>query len=165
MKKIIVTSICIVFVLAACVQSNNTNNEADVKAISEVSAAIVKAWSDGNYEAFMERLDQDAIVLPQNASSVVGNDALKSLYSNSFKTFTFQVNETLDEIVAFGDYGYTLGTWVGSMNPVDGGEPIPFNNKAVAIYKRQPDGSWLVYRNIYNSNELSLVQKSPELLE
>lgn len=137
--------------------------EEDIKAITGVSEAIVKAWDDGSYEGFMEHFDKDAIVLPQNAPSIVGIDALKALYGDSFKAFKFNVVETLDEVTVFGDYGYTVFTWVGSMTPVNGGEPIPFNNKAIGIYKRQPDGRWLIYRNIYNSNEEMVVQKSPEL--
>lgn len=163
MKKINITTACILFILVGCVQPDKTNNEIDIKAITNVSEAIVKAWNDDSYEGFMEHLDQDAIVLPQNAPSIVGIDALKALYSGSFKTFNFKVNETLDEVTVAGDYGYTVYTWVGSMTPVDGSEPIPFNNKAIGIYKRQPDGRWLVYRNIYNSNHEALPQKSPEL--
>ncbi|WP_163323960.1 YybH family protein [Draconibacterium mangrovi] len=121
--------------------------------ISNVSKAIVKAWNECDYKAFIKHVDQDVIVLPQGANSIVGIDALKSFYSDFFKTFTFEVNETLDEITVFGNYAYTVGTWVGSMNPVNGSIPIPFNNAAIGIYKQQPDGSWLVYRNIYNSNE------------
>ncbi len=141
------------------------NNEENIKAISAVSAAVVQAWNDGNYEGFMEHLDKNAIVIPQAAGSVVGIDALRTLYNDSFKTFNFEVKESLNEITVFGDYGYTVGTWVGSMNPVDGSDPIPFNNAAIGIYKRQTDGRWLVYRNIYNSNELTPVQKSPELTD
>ena len=93
------------------------NNEENIKAISAVSAAVVQAWNDGNYEGFMEHLDKNAIVIPQAAGSVVGIDALRTLYNDSFKTFNFEVKEILDEITVFGDYGYTVGTWVGSMNP------------------------------------------------
>lgn len=154
MKKLAKLLATIVYLTFACTTADRTDTEADVKSISDNSMKVVKAWNEGDYEGFMKFIDEDAILLPQNAPNIEGIEAIKSLYSNSFKNFTFIVVESLDEINVFGDFGYTLGSWVGSMNPVDGSDPINFNNKVLAIYKKQPDGSWLIYRMFYSSNEI-----------
>ena len=165
MKKITFLLIAIFFLATACTPVDKTDTEMDAKAISEVSKKVVEAWNEGDYEGFMELIDNSAILLPQNAPNIVGIEAIKSLYSNSFENFTFIVNESIDEITVSGDYGYVLGNWVGSMNPVDGSDPINFNNKTLNIYKKQPDDSWLMYHVMYSSNEIPKEKVSPELTE
>ena len=162
MKNLVFTTFCIALIWMGCTKSDKNNTDEDIQAISAVSADIVKAWNNGNYEAFIGHIDNDAIIMPPNAPSIVGIDAIKSQYSNYFKSSSYKVNETLDEVVVCGDYGYVNYTWIGSMKPVDASEPITFNNKALGIYKRQPDGRWLVYRNMFNSNEILEAVKSPE---
>ena len=165
MKKITILLVTVIFVFNACTTEDKVDTQADVEAIRNVSINIVEAWNEGDYEGFMNSIDYNAILLPQNAPNIVGIEAIKSLYSNSFENFTFIVNESIEEITVSGDYGYVLGNWVGSMNPVDGSDTINFNNKTLDIYKKQPDGSWLMYRVMYSSNEIPQEQVSPELTE
>ena len=50
-----------------------------------------------------------------------------------------------------GPYWYKFGYTV-TFTPEAGGEPIRGIGKWMDIYKRQPDGSWKIYRGIYNSD-------------
>jgi ketosteroid isomerase-like protein len=166
MKKMTILLGTMIFIAIACTPPvDKTDDEAEAKSISDVSMQVVESWNKGDYEGFMELIDDEAILLPQNAPSIVGIEAIKSLYSNSFENFTFIVKESIEEITVSGDYGYVLGNWVGSMNPVDGSDPINFNNKTLDIFKKQPDGSWLMYRVMYSSNEIPQEKVSPELTE
>ena len=128
-----------------------------------MSNKVVKAWNEGDYEGFMTFFDDSAILLPQNAPSIIGVQSIASLYSNSFETFTLKVNNTIDEIYASGDYAYEIGAWVGSMNPKDGSTPIEFNNKVLCFCKRQVDGSWKGYRWMYNTNDVPEELHLPEI--
>ena len=121
--------------------------------IKDISIAIVKAWNEGNYEAFMAQMDADAILLPNGGSSIVGIEAIRTVYKDYFKNFNYEVTESIDEITVSGEYCYAIGSWVGSMNPVDGSAPIHYNNKLLTIYKKQKNGTWRIYRNIFNSNQ------------
>ena len=165
MKRLTILLVTVICVFIACTPVDKTNTEADVKAISDVSMKVVEAWNEGDYEGFIKFFNEDAILMPQNAPNIVGIEAIKSLYSNSFENFTFEVKESIEEITVSGDYGYVLANWVGSMNPVDGSDPITFNNKLLDIFKKQPDGSWLMYRVMYSSNEIPQEKVSPELTE
>jgi uncharacterized protein (TIGR02246 family) len=165
MKNFSILLAVLLFVSVSCVMEEPNDMEADVKAVADVSEKVVEAWNNGDYETFMNYLDEDAVLLPQSAPSLVGIEPIKALYSNSFNSFTFTVEETIAEINVCGDYAYAMGNWTGSMNPVDGSSPVEFDNKILAIYKRQADGSWLVYRNMYNSNTIPQEKISPELAE
>ena len=123
--------------------------EEEVKAISN---AIVTAWNDGNYEAFMNQIDTNAIFYPPGDSPIAGIDAIKTVYKTYFEIFNFEVNETIDEVTGSGDYCYVIGNWSGSMHPIDGSSPIHYNNKLLTIYKKQEDDTWRIYRNIFNTS-------------
>jgi ketosteroid isomerase-like protein len=154
-----------IFVFIACTAEDKVDTKADVEAIRTVSMAVVTTWNEGDYDGFMTYIDDEAILLPQNAPTVKGIEAISSLYSNSFKNFSLEVENSIEEIQVYGDYACELGTWIGSMNPKDGSTPIDFNNKVLCIYKRQTNSLWKMYRLMYSSNEAPEKLHIPEIPE
>lgn len=150
MKKIIFLFL-LIFVCMACTDKSKLNKNSSVQAIEEISKTVVNTWNEGNYEGFMATLDEEIVLLPQNAPPVEGYAAVSELYKNSFAAFNFEVNETIKEIKVFGDWAYEYVFWTGSMNPKDGKTPIKFNNKVIGIYKKQEDSSWKMYRCMYSA--------------
>ena len=51
-----------------------------------------------------------------------------------------------------GDYGFDQGVDTAHDKPRDGGPMQVYTVKGILIYKRQKDGRWLVYRDIWNFN-------------
>jgi uncharacterized protein (TIGR02246 family) len=128
------------------------NYEADIEAIRSLSQEISRTWNENDFEGWMASIDDDAMILLANGPTLKGIEEIRALYSNSFSLNSFDVTSTTEEIHVEGDIAFSRDTWVGSINPKDGGEPIVFDNKAIFIYKKQADGSWKIWRNIYNSN-------------
>jgi uncharacterized protein (TIGR02246 family) len=126
--------------------------EADIEAIRSVTQEISRTWNENDFEGYMALMDEEAMVLLANGPTLKGIEEIRSLYSNSFSQNSFDVTATTEEIQVGGDIAFSRDTWVGSANPKDGGEPIVFDNKTIFIYKKQTDGSWKIWRNMYNSN-------------
>jgi predicted ester cyclase len=57
-----------------------------------------------------------------------------------------------EEIEVFGDTAYARGVYHAIRTPVAGGDPIVTDGKFMTILKRQADGTWKIYRDIFNSN-------------
>ncbi|MEE8586821.1 MAG: hypothetical protein V3T83_18425 [Acidobacteriota bacterium] len=57
------------------------------------------------------------------------------------------------EVEVAGDWAFDRGTYTITLTPKAGGEPV-FEDEAkyLTITKRQPDGSWKIYRTISNSD-------------
>ena len=51
-----------------------------------------------------------------------------------------------------GDQAVARGTYAATVTPKDGSEEIFIDGKYMTLLKRQPDGSWKIFRDIYNSN-------------
>lgn len=143
----------IIFAIYSCTTEPKIDYSDEIETIRKISLDIVRAWNEGDYEGFIQYMDDNAILMPQNATSMKGIKAISELYSGSFMNMTFEVDAAIDEIQVFGDYAYEIGAWKGSINPTDGSDPIIYNNKTITIYKRHTDGSWKIYRWMYSSNE------------
>ncbi len=55
------------------------------------------------------------------------------------------------EIAGRGDLAYVRGTYKLKI-VLEGHDPIPDTGKYIEIRKKQADGSWLLYRDIFNSD-------------
>jgi len=126
--------------------------EADIAAIESLTNQVMNAWNEGDYEGCMALIDEEAMILLANGPTLEGIEVIRSTYRTSFDSMDFDLTLTTEEIHVYDNIAFSRDNWKGSMNPKDGSEPIVFDNKVISIYKRQPDGSWKIWRNIYNSN-------------
>jgi ketosteroid isomerase-like protein len=48
---------------------------------------------------------------------------------------------------------FARGMYSATLVPKAGGAQIPIDGKFLTILARQPDGSWKIWRDIFNSNQ------------
>jgi ketosteroid isomerase-like protein len=53
----------------------------------------------------------------------------------------------------FGEYGFDEGIDTAVDIPRDGGKPIHWDCKGILVYKRQANGEWRIFRDIWNNNK------------
>jgi len=107
--------------------------------------APVKDWP-----AFVESAyDEDAIVMPPNGPAVHGRAALLA-FLEAFPPFSDHRQESL-EMDGSGDFAYLRDVYSVALLP-PGIPPFQETGKVITIWRRQVDGSWKVYREIWNSD-------------
>ncbi len=74
------------------------------------------------------------------------------MFQSRFEYGTTEVHNTAEEIIVCGDCAFVRGTHTVTFALKVGGESIRDNGKSITIWQRQPDGSWKLYRGIYNSD-------------
>ena len=57
-----------------------------------------------------------------------------------------------EEIVVMGDWAYSRGTFTRSFTPKGSDQTFYYDGKFLTVMKRQPDGSWKIFRDCFNSN-------------
>jgi ketosteroid isomerase-like protein len=92
----------------------------------------------------------DAMVLSPGGPAVDGREAIAGAMG-SYPALTDVKFEQL-EIEGSGDWAWVRGSYSFNMTVPDSDEPVPDAGKYIEIWKRQDDGSWRVYRDIYNSD-------------
>lgn len=95
----------------------------------------------------------DAIVLVNGAPPVKGREAIREFYDQFFQAMPIRdMTFTTEEVTVSGD----IAIETGSSSLVVGGPgqatPVTVAGKYLAVWKRQPDGRWLLWRHSPSSN-------------
>lgn len=124
----------------------------DREALERLNEAAVDAVRDGDLDAFMELWTDDAVVMRPHEPARVGKRAIREGQRDFFDQFTSEDQAWVDELSVEGDLAIERGSYEIRLYPVEGGEPIEDRGKYLMIHRRQPDGSWLFWRYVFNSD-------------
>ena len=127
-------------------------SEADIQAIRAIVDNFDAAAAVGDYNALAELYDVDAIRMPAEAPPQIGQEAIREWFRLEADGEETEIDNVVRDVQVFGDWGYMWGDATGFVTPREGGEPTPVEAKWMAVVRRQADGSWKTYRDIYNAN-------------
>ena len=126
--------------------------EADVGAIKRVNADLIVAFHNGDANAAVALVMDDAVDLPPNRPAVIGKEAIQSSVQSDFDQFTWNFTDQIVEVQVDGDLAVVWTNYMVTLTPKHGGEQIERSGKWLKVLKRQTDGSWKFSRNIWNSH-------------
>ncbi len=149
-------------ILAACQSQAGPLSHEDVAAIRETHAACYEVILDKDWDAAAMYYTADAVIMPPNEPAVQGRDAIRDWYAN-FPPVA-DVRLPIMEIGGSGDIAYVRGTYTLTMAIEGTPEPVTDTGKNLAVWQRQPDGSWKMAVDTFNS-DLPLSTAEGEHLE
>ena len=126
--------------------------KADETVLAAMGEEYAKAVESGDVDKFMALWAEKGIQMPPNAPAVCGKDSIRLAMMPLFDGFHLKMSINDQEIKIAGDWAYSRGTYALDMTPKAGGDSIHVDGKALTIWQRQPDGSWLISRDCFNSN-------------
>ena len=137
--------------------SATTGNAADVEAfraaVQDTFDKYSAAMNAENSDVWISLWDENGIQMPPGAPAVVGKPAIEKGIRASHQALDWEkFTIRLEEVQVGGDWGYARGTYSASITPKVGGETAFLDGKYLTIFKRQPDGSWKLFRDCFNSN-------------
>ena len=113
---------------------------------------LLQAVEDGDQAAHADMFADSALMLPNHWTHTQGKELIAQMITGS-EGWVFKLKDVkhLDMGVS-GDLGYTINdyyyTWYA-----EGDEPEWHKTKNIHIWKRQPDGTWKLHADIWNSSE------------
>ncbi|MDH5203197.1 MAG: SgcJ/EcaC family oxidoreductase [Nitrospirota bacterium] len=157
MKKLLmiiplVILLCFTF---SCQQGEEVAEEAalsdeDVAAIKASTEAYVQAVKSEDFTAFAALYTEDAVLMPPNQPIVQGREAILT-WAEAFPPLT-EFSLSAVEIDGRGDLAFVRGTYSMTIALEGAPEPIQDTGKYIEIRRKQEDGSWLIARDIFNSD-------------
>jgi uncharacterized protein (TIGR02246 family) len=143
--------------LSACA-AQHSSTMATPRRANEVRAQIEQAatqfsetFNRGDAPALAAMYDTGAVVLAPNAPPMRGRQNIEALWAGArqqgFKTLSLA--PTSVEVI--GNHAIELGTYTLVVQPPGQGETTD-HGKYMVVWKRQPDGSWKLYRDMFNSS-------------
>ena len=127
--------------------------EAFKAAVQDTLDKYSAAMNAEDSDLWISLWDENGIQMPPNAPAVVGKPAIEKGIRESYQALDWEkFTIRLEEVKVAGDWGFARGTCSASITPKAEGETAFIDFKYLTILKRQPDGSWKIFRDCFNSN-------------
>ena len=130
--------------------------EADKAALRAFMSQAAKVNQAADAAGWADLFAEGGTYLPPNGPEVTTRAGLQEVAAQYFVAFQPRVVITPVEVEVFGDWAFAKTAVKGTLLAKTGGdpvpEPIPVDGKEIAIYRRQQDGGWKLWRLIGNSN-------------
>jgi len=140
--------------LSGCAaQARHLPSEAPDAAIARFNEQYLKAINESNAELFAHLTDDGHIMIAPNRPPTQGKAAITAAMGSVFSSFRIEEAWMPIETVVSGDLAYQRGTFTVAATPKAGGEPRRTHGNFLRIYRRQPDGSWLMTRDMFSSDQ------------
>ncbi|MGD2153820.1 MAG: SgcJ/EcaC family oxidoreductase [Gemmatimonadales bacterium] len=165
-RSVLVAALAFVLAGAACAGPAPVAgrlSEEDVAAINDLAERrMVEALLAEDFAAFAALFTEDAVRMPPNEPLHEGRAAIEAWTTSNWGPLTTtEFTQRALEIDGRGDLAYVRGVYSATVEVPGVPEPITEDGKMLAILRKQPDGSWLVSRAIYNADAPPAPMASP----
>ena len=127
----------------------------DERAIREVHSIWIDAVNAGDHVCLLSLMSDDVVFL-NPGQAPLGRDGFSPGFSAAHQQARICCISELEDIVVVGEVAYTLSRDSLSVTPRAGGEAMQFAGHRITVYRKQPDGRWLLARDAHT---LSPVEK------
>jgi len=144
--------VAIVTVLIASLGCRSVANTSDAKSqILRLDAEWSQAAQSRDVDRVLSFWSDDATVFPPGRPAVVGKPAIREFVLESFRTPGFGISWKTNDVVVSrsGDLAYGTGTNRVIFTGSDG-KQVTVEGKAVAVWRRDPEGDWKCIIDIWN---------------
>lgn len=124
-------------------------SEADVSAIRKASEAYVKAALARDWDTWMKISTNDAVFMPPGSPFLDTREKIRA-FVDSFPPMS-SFTATPLEFDGHADIAFVRGQYAFTAKP-EGGDTITDSGKYIELWKKQVDGSWKIFRDIWNSD-------------
>ena len=128
----------------------------DERAIREVHSTWIDAVNAGDLARLLVMTTDDVVFLNPGEESI-GRDGFSTKFSAAQQQLRICCVSDLMEVVVVGEVAYTRSRDSLTVSPRAGGEESRLAGGRMTIYRKQPDGRWLLARD---ANVLSPVIKT-----
>jgi ketosteroid isomerase-like protein len=131
-------------VLGAC---NRSRDIAPSRAaLMEADRAFNSATTARRMDGWIEYFAEEGAMI-RSAGTVTGRAAIRDVMAKTFADTSFTLTWEPDQADASGDLAYTNGHFTARFRDAKGQAQVR-TGRYLTVWKRQPDGSWKVVRDI-----------------
>ncbi len=128
----------------------------DERAIREVHSNWIAAVNAGDLDRLLTLMADDVVFL-NPGQAPLGRDGFPANFTAAHQQVRLRCLSELEEVVVVGEVAYTRSRDALAVTPRAGGETTQLAGHRMTVYRRQPDGRWLLARDAHT---LSPVEKT-----
>jgi len=119
--------------------------------IEKQGAAFTEAFNRGDIAAVAAMYSDDALVFPPDGEIVQGRSAIEALWKGTRDSGMKDLAFTVLDVHSSRDLAVEAGKADFKIQTANQAEPSSQTVKYVVVWKRQKDGAWKLFRDIWNS--------------
>ena len=133
----------------------NTPDGADIDRteVTRTTAELLAAVNTSNADRCSAVWAADGVLMPPHHPSVQGHEAIVQYFRSLFSRSKFRFAFTSSHVHLAGDTALERVTYIATIWPGDDAPPIEDVGKGLHVYRRQPNGSWKLTYDIWNSDQ------------
>ena len=120
----------------------------DERAIREMHSTWIEAVNAGDLVCLLSLMADDVVFL-NPGQAPVGRDGFAPGFSAAHQSSRIHCTSELEDVVVVGEVAYTLSRDSLSVTPRAGGEAMQLAGHRITVYRKQPDGRWLLARDAH----------------
>ena len=132
------------------------NPEKDAQQIREVIATWLRASAADDLDTVLSLMAEDVVFLLPGRPPMRGRAAYAEASRSMIGKIRIAGTPEIQEVQVFGDYAYCWNFLSITITPVDGGAPMQRAGNILSIFRREPDGRWVLFRD---ANLLTAVEQ------
>jgi uncharacterized protein (TIGR02246 family) len=121
--------------------------DSDEQAIRSAVQAWMRASAAGDLQGVLELMDDDVVFLGPGRPPMRGT----AVFAEASKAMEGKVSiegaSDIQEVRVFGDWAYVWTQLTITMRPADGGAPTHRGGPGLSVWRKKPDGAWVIYRD------------------
>jgi uncharacterized protein (TIGR02246 family) len=139
-------------VIVAAVLNTPANAQSPRDDIEAALVAFAAAFNKGDHEAVAAHYTEDAAVLPPEAARIDGRLNIQKFWKGAIEAGLADLTLKAVEVEASGDWAFEVGELSFSA-PGTGSARSTASGKYIVVWKKEADGTWRLYRDIWNANQ------------
>ncbi len=127
---------------------DGTDITREVRAIRSVFQSWYRAMEGGDIAGLLLLVTPDVIVKAPGSPPIIGRSALGKALSTFLEAYSETVNYEVEEVEVSGQLAFARISERATILPRSGESASSINGMHLTILRRQPDGRWLVARDV-----------------
>ena len=120
----------------------------DERAIRQLHSTWIDAVNAGDLVCLLTLMADDVLFLNPGRAPF-GRDGFPAGFSAAHEQARIRCISELEQVVVVGEVAYTLSRDSLSVTPRAGGEAMQLAGHRITVWRKQPDGRWLLARDAH----------------
>ena len=143
----------LILAIAVLVTTPNPKPFSAPEAIARIRAEWAKDLHEKKLEQIAMLYAPDAAFLQPNGERITGRPAIRELCKNVMATFTSHLTFHSITTEHSGDLAYDSGDYHETLVMLSDGSTSEGKGNYLMVFKRQPDGSWLIVQQVWTESK------------
>lgn len=123
------------------------NHDEDAQQIREVIATWIHASAADDLETVLSLMAEDVVFLLPGRPPMRGRREYAEQSRGMIGKLRISGTPEVQEVEVFGDYAYCWNHLSITVTPTEGGAPMQRAGNILSIFRREPDGRWVLWRD------------------